>query len=330
MRATFSIMLTVLLSGLHFIPQSDLKAADPSPPEISGIIIHKDVEQEGSPEIFSVVSNSVAGSYYKNFLSHLPEPGNAKEFPTEALRTKLAPHLERQASDLEDVGIFAGEVVVLSENTASLIGSDRVVVDFSAIPELNEANGRYGLEGLAIRKIKGNKERVAVLWEGGWEPASAPPRKPRSPRVFILDVEAAAISTGPVRPTKNDGTYFKLDYDTLLKLTGEQYPTPFRAPAMVWTKLGDGKWGLIVLISVDQSGNYHKKWLVRFDESGKEAGYAHTLTSLGMPDSVKGRNWEGMCWNSDFTRLHLVDDVPSEQFGQVRTMLCTIRPPKEW
>jgi len=297
------------------------QGVEPSPLEVSGIIIHKDVTQEGSPVIFSVVADDSPGRYFKNFLKHLPEAGQAKTFPPRALRVSLADDVKKQASDLEDIGVISDKIVVLSETHSKLFSDERVVADYSGIKDLREADGKHGLEGLAVRDHGPGAFRVAVLWEG----AHREKKSPRAPRLYLHDITSKDVAEGRAFiATKENGRLVHLKYQDLLSLTGEKDGTVFRAPAMVWTQLPDQKWGFIILLSVDEQQSYHKKWLAQFDDSGKPVGAAVSVKSLGMSQDLAGKNWEGMSWNADQKSFVLVNDAKDG------TILFTAAKPTGW
>lgn len=317
---------TVICSGvllLLILMASQLSAwenqTQQSPPEVSGIVIHKDYTQSPPRNIFSVVSDRSNGAYFKNFLSHLPARG-AANFPVRTLRASI--QNARGATDLEDIDVLATEVVVLSEDAAKIYSERGVVVDYSGIQDLREVDDSYGLEGLTIR-VNGDSFRVAVLFEGGADKMKGP----RSPRLFVHDVDKKYLQPNNVlrASKKQPGAKFsKIDYSELCKLTGEKHPTKFRAPALVWTNLPNGKMGFIVLISVDEKDRYDRKFLIRCDESGNIIGDALALNKLGMNKNLVGRNWEGMCWSADNQSLSFVDDA------RTNTKLFTLKKRAGW
>lgn len=199
--------------------------------------------------------------------------------PARMRRVSLASSIARHATDLEDIAFLGDKVVVLSEDSRRLLSRDRVIANYADIPQLREVGKKYGLEGLAIRG-----ERIAVLFEGGEAP----------PALYIHDLGKA-------------GSLSPLSYPALYDLTGEPVGTLFRAPALVWTQLPDDRWGFLLLLAVDHSDRYHRKWLIRCDQNGKLLGSATPLIDLGMPKDLVDKNWEGLSWRPD-GRLLLVND----------------------
>jgi hypothetical protein len=291
------------------------------PSEISGIVIYQDLSQSGSPWAFSVVSNVRGACYFKNLAIHLPKVGRHKMFPSRTLMVPLGKAHECEATDLEDIAILDGKVVVLSEDSAKLFLEGGGVVDYSGIDQLREVDNHYGLEGLAVRKNGGSAYRVAVLWEGGKDREN----RPAAPRLFIHTVESSQLGAHrPLALTEKDGLLTILDYQQLLSLTGEEPGTVFRTPALVWSHLSNGQAALIVLVGVDAPSKFHKKWLVRFNEDGTPVGAAVSLQTLKMPRELASRNWEGISWTSHGKGLVLVDDAKD---GAV---LFSVQPPKGW
>ena len=320
MKQFWMKVLGVTLLALS-ISSSVSSQVKPSPPQISGVVVHKDLSQNPARTIFSVVANRSNALFFKNFLRHLPEPGSHAKFPPRALQVSLNGGVSNGATDLEDIDVLGGKVVAISEGASRLVSEHGAVVDYFGIQELREVDNKYGMEGLAVRPLSAENHRVAVLFEGGEDDKKGP----RSPRLFVHDVHSKYLSPDKVlRPKLSDGDFAKIKYNSLCAATGEDHPTIFRAPALVWTRLPGNKWGFIVLVSVDDKARYHQKWLVRCDESGRLIGKALALTDLGMTNGLASRNWEGMAWGVDRSTLVFVDDAKQD------TALFVAKRPDGW
>jgi len=299
-------MISIVVAAGTGCAQTPTPGVEAVPLEVSGILVHRDVTQKDSPVIFSIAADEAPGRYFKNFLKHLPEVGQSKPFPARALRVSLAEPFLQEAVDLEDIGMIADRIVVLSEEHSKLYSETRVVADYSGIKGLRYVNKKHGLEGLAVRSQGPGAFRVAVLWEGGQRQKQVM----QGPRIYMHDMTVQDFERNQTfQASEENGRLVSIQYADLLSLTGQEDGTTIRSPAMVWTQVGDEKWGFILILSVSDMQSYRKKWLARFDETGKPVGTAIPLDQLGMSQDLVSKNWEGMCWNADEKSLILVNDA---------------------
>lgn len=187
---------------------------------------------------------------------------------------------------------------MLSERLRSLVDYEGIVAEYGSL--FSEV-GKRGLEGLAIRPLPKSASRIAVLWEGGYPDQSSLParlRRSRAPRPLLpLVLVHDLISRGRAGCLRMDGAVTAVDLD-VPHLPGETTTAQrFRAPDLLWTKLGAG-WGFIVVIFSQNAADrptYAHHWLQRFGLDGKRVGEPLDL-ALHVPVDHKSANWEGMCW----------------------------------
>ena len=221
------------------------------------------------------------------------------------------------AVDLESIDVLAdGRVALLSERLRSLVSDGGVIVEYdSGLAEV----GKRGLEGVSARPIGDGASRVAVVWEGGYpdQPSLPEMLKSRSggwalsPLVLIHDIpRAAKIGRLPRASTLRS---FQLDVPS--PAGRERRPQRFRAPDLTWIRLKGDEWGLLVLLSAQNSGSapvsYGPIWLQRFDLNGQPVGKHLDLRPM-LPASVRSANWEGLAWWEEGRSLVMVHEADAE------------------
>jgi hypothetical protein len=237
------------------------------------------------------------------------------------------------AQDLEGIDVLAdGRVVLLSEDFATLIGIDGVVVQYDA--RLRELANR-GLEGVGVRGLADGDSRVAVVWEGGL---------PSSNRLSS-EVEAGCVDPivlfHDVRAGESDLRVLLADADEegggplqvrYCRLAVGQIPQAdglcLRAPDLVWNE-GEAGAELIVLLSSERSSlgdRYDAQWLQRFRVDGTPIGEPFDLKGQ-LPDGLDGAvNWEGLGWFVHGGSVVLIHDTPPGGTPKA----CVVRIPSSW
>jgi hypothetical protein len=273
-----------------------------------------------------IADDSTVGRYFRLKLPRNPAGLLLlNELDPQAVRLKQA----SLAIDLESIGVLAdGRIVALSERLRSLVDNEGIVAEYDSL--FSEV-GKRGLEGLAIRPLAKQASRIAVLWEGGYPDASSLPGRLRTsrtpqpllPLVLVHDL-AAHARAGRLKLASAVSTV-ELDVP---HLPGEEPSAQrFRAPGLVWTRIG-GEWGFVVLITSQNAGpnptfQYH--WLQRFTMDGKRIGEPLDLGEL-VPGAHAGANWEGVCWLEAGGRLLVVheagDKLPAAGF--------VVELPEDW
>lgn len=238
------------------------------------------------------------------------------------------------AIDLEGVGLLGdGRTVVLSEQLAALVDSAGLVALYGG---RFVKFGERGVEGVAVRHLGDGRSRVAVLWEGGYPSTPAIPRdllgtagfRALRPEVWVHDLEAGRRN-------------WQVSGDDLLRVVPLDVPLPpgrepeaqrFRAPDLAWFDLGerhDHEWGFIALISSMNGAGprvYAHHWLQRFGADGRRIGDPIDLDAL-VPASLRGVNWEGLCWHTENERLAVIFEHDPER-TPLQVLLVDI--PRSW
>jgi hypothetical protein len=264
-----------------------------------------------------IVGDDDPGCYFRFAISGQQGP-EIKINPTGVTRVQL-PHASL-AVDLEAIDVLAdGRVVVLSERLRALVGKDGIIAEYEN--PLSEFGNR-GLEGLAVRGDKDGASRVAVLWEGGYPEYRDVPRQlrkhvgriPTCPAVWMHDLKAG--ETGVEMKDKNKEKYSLRKIELHVPKPPGQEPEAqrFRAPDLVWHEYGNKEWGLIVLLSSQNSPETGKpefvhQWLQRFTVAGTPLGDPIDLNTI-IPDHLKGANWEGLGWFEEGKSLVVIQDKP--------------------
>jgi hypothetical protein len=279
-----------------------------------------------------IVSDEDSKGYYRLKLSGHKEMEILID-PSRLDRVQLP--LPQLPLDLESIGVLADErVVVLSERLHALIGEEGVIVDYdSPLTEI----GNRGLEGLAIRHLEDKSSYVAVLWEGGYPVREDMPlrlpkcigRHATRPVIFI-HLLGANERLGWLKKDQGCGI---VDLEVPQPSGQEPDAQRFRAPDLVWHKLGEKEWGFIVLLSSQNSPEsgkpeYLYKWLQQFTIGGKPVGEPLDIDSRA-PEELKGANWEGLGWFEQGKSLMLINDVSRDDHCR-RTSVITVELPDDW
>jgi hypothetical protein len=273
-----------------------------------------------------IADDSTVGQYFRVTLPRVPKPLMIlNELDPQPVRLKQA----SLAIDLEGIEVLAdGRVAVLSERLRSLVDHDGIIAEYDSL--FSEV-GKRGLEGVAVRPIAKQASRIAVLWEGGFPDQRSlpgrlrPTQAPQSllPLVLVHDLPARG-RVGRLRMADAVSTV-ELDVP---HLSGEGPSVQrFRAPDLVWTRIGTG-WGFIVLISSQSAAErptYAYHWLQRFSLDGKRVGDPLDLT-LRISGEHKGANWEGVCWFEPGKSLVLVH----ESDAKLPAAAFVLELPREW
>lgn len=191
------------------------------------------------------------------------------------------------ADDLEAIGILAdGRVAVLSELLHSLIAKpDTDSKRYTIVAYYNKSFtefGNRGLEGIAIKREKKDKSKIAVLWEGGYPVSNLIPdelqgcaaRKALKPRIVIHEIKSNK------KAKKSKQQSFTLDVPVP---DDDPFGQRYRGSALVWFNGADSNEGndcLIVLLQSENSPgddkdsrtSFKHKVLQRFDLEGKPFG----------------------------------------------------------
>lgn len=237
-----------------------------------------------------------------------------------------------EAQDLESIDVLAdGRVVALSEELAVLVGGKGIVARYEK--ELRPVD-RRGLEGLAVRPLRGGASRVAVLWEGGYPPSTVPQVASRlRPLILVHDLardeeEVEVVMDMGVRwdpgsdPDPNLG-----DVDGGARggrrpgraIDVASPPVPggedrcFRAPDLVWHHDPREGWGFILLLSSEgprKGDRYAVQWLLRVRTDGTSYGAPLDLHAVAPKELRGDHNWEGLGWFEPGRRVVLVHDTP--------------------
>jgi len=273
-----------------------------------------------------IADDSTVGRYFRVQLPRRPAGLMLlNDLDPEAVRLKQA----TLAIDLESIGVLAdGRIVALSERLRSLVDDGGIVAEYDSL--FSEV-GKRGLEGLAIRPLAKRASRIAVLWEGGYPDTGSLPGRLRTPRapqpllplVLVHDL-AAHGRAGRLKPASAVST-LELDVP---HLPGEEPAAQrFRAPDLVWTRLGED-WGFLVLISSQSAGpnpSYDHHWLQRFTSEGKRFGEPLDLAKLA-PAAHAGANWEGLCWLEAGRTLIVVHEAQAK----LPAAALVVELPVEW
>jgi hypothetical protein len=284
-------------------------------------------------EYLLIVGDDDPGCYFRFAISAHEGP-EIKINPTGVTRVEW-PHASL-ALDLEAIDVLAdGRVVVLSERLRALIGKDGIIAQYDN--PLSEFGNR-GLEGLAVRTDKDGGSRVAVLWEGGYPEYKDVPRQlqkhvgrlPMSPVVWIHDLKAGETRAEINDKNKERYSLRKIEVNVPKPLGEEPQVQRFRAPDLVWHKLGEYEWGFIFLLSSENSPEHGKpgymhKWLQRFTVDGAPLGDPIDLNTV-IPAHLKGANWEGLGWFEEGKRLVVIHDKPPK--GPPTAFIVELPP--EW
>ena len=256
-----------------------------------------------------IADDSTVGRYFR-----LRLPRNASglivlnDLDPQAVRLKQA----TLAIDLESIGVLAdGRIVALSERLRSLVDDGGIVAEYDSL--FSEV-GKRGLEGLAIRPLAKQASRIAVMWEGGYPETSSLPARLRAVRApqpllpLVLVHDLAAHGRAGRLKLANAVSTVELDVP---HLPGEEPAAQrFRAPDLVWTRLGEA-WGFLVLITSQNAGpnpTYQYHWLQRFTLDGKRYGEPLDLAKLA-PAAHAAANWEGLCWLEAGRKLIVVHEA---------------------
>lgn len=246
-------------------------------------------------------------------------PQDLRATPAQPRRLTIAPVRSFSvggplALDPESVVVdpIDGRVALLSERLAAVVvergGRPEVLFDLGG--SFSEFGNR-GLEGLAVRALKGQRE-WAILWEGGYPDA----------RILPPDV-AKERSWEALRPlvVLYDEATRKLRKVTLkVKRPAGPWEQAFRAPDLVLAPEGVEGWRFLAILSSEhalpngvQEPKYAHRWLQRFDESGERVGEPLDLDALcakaGWKDLAGSANWEGLSWHVAGESVALVFDT---------------------
>lgn len=246
-------------------------------------------------------------------------PADLRATPAKPRRLTIAPVRSfsvggELALDPESVVVdpLDGRVALLSERLAAVVvqeqGRPRVLFDLGG--SFSEFGNR-GLEGLALRAVKGQRE-WAILWEGGYPDARILPpdvAKERSwealrPRVVVYDEATRKVRKVTLKVKRPAGPW-------------EQ---TFRAPDLVFAPEGVRGWRFLAILSSEHAlpngvrePKYAHRWLQRFDASGKRVGDPLDLDALcaeaGWKDLAGSANWEGLSWHVPGESVALVFDT---------------------
>jgi len=218
----------------------------------------------------------------------------------------------RLAIDLEGIDFLAdGRLAVVSERTRTLIGEEDTIAEYD---QPFSEFAKRGLEGVSARPIGDETSRIAVVWEGGYpDPPSVPiplrrwvGRKALNPMLFIHDLKRG-VKDARVRLT--DGMFAEVQVPR--PPGAEPQAQRFRASDLTWTRLPGDQWGLILLISSQNSALkplYQFHWLQRFTVQGKPIGAPVDIDKL-TPASSRGANWEGVAWFEPGRRVIIVHEA---------------------
>lgn len=259
-----------------------------------------------------VVDDSEVGAYYRVPLKGpLPPVIDLSQARVDRIELRQ----KGLGIDLESIGVLAdSRIVLLSERLRSLISDQGIVAEYDS--ELAEVAKR-GLEGLAIRPLPSGASRVAVMWEGGYGdfgPTGARLQRPSGrgpwlPLIVIHDVPRLG-RVGRVRLTDAVAT---VELQVPVPAGQEPEAQRFRAPDLCWTRLPDGEWGFIVLLS-SQNGvprpTFAHHWIQRFNLEGQRVGEPLDIAKL-VPKELAGANWEGLNWWEPGRSLVLVHESNS-------------------
>jgi hypothetical protein len=273
-----------------------------------------------------IAADKVPGRYFQYDLQN--EKGPLIPFLPQFLHSKIIPQADLSL-DLEGINILAdGRIVVLSEALYSLINEKGIVAQY---PESFTEFGGLGLEGVAVRPNPDESSNVAVVWEGGYpEPEKIP---------FQIKEAVRKIAFNPLillnKIPKNETLQHIRNKDlTIIELQvsrpdgTEPEAQRFRAPDLVWYKLGEDEWGFIVLLSSlnrAEPAEYKYLWLQRFDMQGKAVGEPFDLKKI-LPDALKPLNWEGLGWFEPAKSLVMTYD----NLGEESPEAYVIDLPKGW
>ena len=262
-----------------------------------------------------IVDDSEIGAYFKVTIGKLPGP----LFDLNKLKPQRIALRDRGLGvDIESIGVMAdGRVALLSERLRSLVSDSGIIAEYDS--ELAEM-GKRGLEGLAIRPLPAGASRVAVVWEGGYPDFGRLPRRAGAGHAWLpLIVVHDVPRNGHVGRVRLKDAIASIELSVPRPAGEEPAAQRFRAPDLVWTKLGspqtDGEdWGFIVLLS-SQNGlpqpSFTYKWLQRFDMEGRPVGQPFDLANR-LPPALAGVNWEGLDWFEQGRKLVLVHEGDSK------------------
>jgi hypothetical protein len=310
----------LLLSAclLYFLRDFSNAGLDPILVGASGIV------RQGNSLL--IAADKVPGAYFQYDLQD--EKGPLIPFLPQFLHCKVIPRADL-SMDLEGINVLTdGRIVVLSEALFALINEKGIVVQY---PESFTEFGGLGLEGVAVRPNPDESSAVAVVWEGGYpEPEKIP---------FQIKEAARKIAFNPLillhKIGKNE-TVQKMQNNDLtiveLQVSRPEGTEPqaqrFRAPDLVWYKVGEEEWGFIVLLSSlnrAEPPEYRYLWLQRFDLTGKPVGEPFDLKKI-LPDDLKPLNWEGLGWFEPGKSLVMTYD----NLGEETPEAYVVDLPKGW
>ncbi|UCD87379.1 MAG: hypothetical protein JSV01_06385 [Desulfobacterales bacterium] len=220
------------------------------------------------------------------------------------------------ALDLEAIDVLAdGRIIVLSERLRSAVGEKGIVAEYD---DPLSVFGNRGLEGLAVRRLGDGSSRIAVLWEGGYpeykdvlkqlqRPVG---RLPMRPVIWVHDLKPGQ-NPGAINAKR---TYKVIELDVPKPAGQEPQAQRFRAPDLVWLRMGERDWGFIVLLSSENSPEtgktqYGHTWLQRFTVDGKPYGKPLDLKEM-LPPYLQEANWEGLGWFEEGRSLVIIHDYP--------------------
>lgn len=255
-----------------------------------------------------IADDSSVGQYYRVTLPRQPKPLMLlNELDPQPVRLRQA----SLAVDLEGIDVLPdGRVAVLSERLRSLVDHDGIIAEYDSL--LSEV-GKRGLEGVAARPLAKQTSRIAVLWEGGYPDQSSLPgrlRRSRAPQPLLpLVLMHDLPNRGRVGKLRMTNAVSTVELDVPLLPGKGPSAQRFRAPDLVWTKIGSG-WGFIVILSSQDAAErptFANHWLQRFGLDGKRMGEPLDI-STHAPEPHKSANWEGICWFEPGRSLALVHE----------------------
>ncbi len=318
---SFALAITIV-AALSYAPLGWAQTRDLT--EASGVI--------RAGESLLIVSDDDSEVYFRVSLSALDLGDEALPLTPTLLETVEMPWKDLFL-DLEGIAVLGdGRIVVLSERLRALLDDEGIVFQYD--DQASEL-ANCGLEGVAVRRVEGGSSQVAVLWEGGYLLEDHLPialqhelgDRSVSPFVIVAEVKKG------VRDLYQRRVEHKvIRLDVPVPSGDEPSAQRFRAPDLVWSRLGDEpdkEWGFIVLLSSMsvEPRVYEHLWLQRFDLEGKAVGKPLDLDEVVDP-RVCGFNWEGLAWYEEGRSLVLVNDLPQSLDGRPAIQLVTL--PDDW